>query len=128
MGILIDTSVIIDYLRRKDKLNSWFYQLSLKGDDLAISIITHAELYSGKSIYESSKNKKILDNIVSKLEVITLDLATSALGGQLRSKTNRDLFDCLIAATAIKNECRLATLNTKHFVDIKGLKIIKTSA
>ncbi len=125
MGILIDTSVIIDYLRRKDITNSWFYKLSLKTEPLSISIITHAELYSGRSVYKSPKNKKLLDDIISKLDVISLDLSISALAGRIKSKLNISLLDCLIGATAIKSDLRLATLNTKHFVGMKGLALVK---
>lgn len=125
MGILIDTSVIVDYLRRKDITNSWFYKISLKKEPLSISIITHAELYSGRSVYESPKNKKLLDDIVSKLDVISLDLSISALAGRIKSKLNLALLDCLIGATAIKNDHQLATLNTKHFIGMKGLDLVK---
>lgn len=125
MGILIDTSVVIDYLRQRNKIDSWFYKLSLSSDSLSISIITHAELYSGKSVQESPKNRKILNDIISRLDVIPLDLSISAMGGSIKSKTSLDLLDCLIAATAIKNEHRLATLNTKHFAGIKKLELLK---
>lgn len=125
MGILVDTSVIVDYLRRKDNTNSWFYKLSLKGNILYISIITHAELHSGKSVHQSPRHKKILDEIISKLSVIAIDLPTSALAGKIRAKTNRDLLDCFIGATAIKSGHSLATLNTKHFVGMKDLDLVK---
>lgn len=125
MGILIDTSVVIDYLRQRNKIDSWFYKLSLSSDSLSISIITHAELYSGKSVQESPKNRKILNDIISRLDVIPLDLSISAIGGSIKSKTSLDLLDCLIAATAIKNGHRLATLNAKHFAGIKKLEHLK---
>lgn len=125
MGILIDTSVIVDFLRRKDKKNTWFYKLSLDDDSLAISILTHAELYSGRSVYENPKNKRYLDSIISRLNIITLDLPISTLGARLKAKSNVDLLDCLIGATAMKGGYRLATLNIKHFREMKNLKLLK---
>ena len=125
MGILIDTSVIVDFLRQKDKKSSWFYRLSLNDDSLAISILTHAELYSGKSVYESQKNKRYLDSIISKLNVVTLDLPISTLGARLRAGSGVGLLDCLIGATAIRGGYSLATLNSKHFKEIKNLKLLK---
>lgn len=125
MGTLIDTSVIIDFLRRPNKKECWFYTLSLK-HSLAISIITHAELYSGKSIWKSSKNKKYLDTIISKLDIINLDIPISTLGGRIKSNLNTGLLDCIIAASAINNHLKLATLNTKDFQGIKNLKLLKS--
>jgi predicted nucleic acid-binding protein len=125
MGILIDTSIIVDFLRQKDKRGSWFYKLSHDNDSLAISILTHAELYSGKSVYESQKNKRYLDSIISRLNIVVLDLPISTLGARLRAKSGVDLLDCLIGATAIRGGYQLATLNSKHFKEMKNLKLLK---
>ncbi len=125
MDVLIDTSVIIDFLRRKDKTDSWFYKLSLGDSSLTISILTHAELYSGKSVYESPKNKRYLDAITSRLNIIALDLPISILGARLKAKSNAGLLDCLIGATAIRGGYSLATLNNKHFQEMKNLRLLK---
>src|SRR4051794_19745497 len=47
--LLIDTSVIIDFLRRQDKEQSLFYTLAREKYLLYISIISHTELFAGKA-------------------------------------------------------------------------------
>ena len=53
--VLLDISVIIDFLRRKKKEQTVLYLL-VEGDyDLSIFLITHTELYAGKSVWEKQR-------------------------------------------------------------------------
>jgi predicted nucleic acid-binding protein len=45
--ICLDTSVLIDYFRKKDKSISFFYELSLNYKLFAVSIITEYEILVG---------------------------------------------------------------------------------
>ncbi len=47
-SILVDTSVLIDYFRKKNKENSLLYKISLK-HSLAVSTITEFEFFVGLS-------------------------------------------------------------------------------
>ncbi len=47
--ICLDTSVIIDYYRKKDKAKTFFYQLTEKYERFAVSAITEFEIYQGSN-------------------------------------------------------------------------------
>jgi len=126
MKILIDTSVIIDYLRRKDKEYSFLYSLASSDNELFVSILTHSELYSGKSVWEKKEARKTMEEIVSGFTIINLTQEISITAGKIKAKYNMDLFDAIIAATAIKGGLSLATLNIKDFEKIQDLKFYST--
>lgn len=122
--ILLDTSVIIDFLRRPDKNKSLFFRLVKQKFHLYITLITYAELYSGKSVWQSKLAADELELIFSGLTILPLNTIISKLAGNLKAKYNIDLVDCLIAASAIENNLEFATFNIREFKQIKGLKII----
>lgn len=121
--ILVDTSVIIDYTRRQDKEKSLFVKLAYEKYGLYISIITHTELYAGKSVWEKREAQHALETLLSGLNIISMSEVISKKAGEIRAKQNIRFLDAIIAATAIANSLDLVTLNTKDFVGIKGLRL-----
>ncbi len=120
--LLLDTSVIIDFLRRKDKSGSLFYQVSEQ--DLYISIITHTELFAGKSIWENKEARNILSEVFSGTKIIPLTEDISEKAGYIRAHNqSNSLIDSIIAATSITSDCKIVTLNMKDFEQIKGIDI-----
>ena len=120
--LLLDTSVIIDFLRRKDKSGSLFYQVSEQ--DLYISIITHTELFAGKSIWENKEARNILSEVFSGTKIILLTEDISEKAGYIRAHNqSNSLIDSIIAATSITSDCKIVTLNMKDFEQIKGIDI-----
>lgn len=123
-NLLLDTSIIIDFLRRRDKKNSYLYKLSEEA--LSISIITHAELYAGKSVWEKKEARMELESLFSGLNILSLNTEISEIAGQIKAKNdNLSLLDCIIAATAIYFKFDLVTLNLKDFDGIANLKLFK---
>lgn len=120
--LLLDSSLIIDLLRRKNKEESLLYQL-LEQHNLYISIIVYAELYSGKSVWEHKDAGKELEDILQNIGIIPLDKIVSKKAGNIRAKEGVALLDAIIAATAISHKLDLATLNVKDFEKIKGIKL-----
>lgn len=121
--VLLDTCVIIDFLRIKDKKNSTLFKLANQENDLAISLISHTELYAGKSVWTNQSAQDSLKTILSGIEVINFNQKISRLAGKLRARNGIDLIDAIIAATAINYQLPLATLNNKHFSGITGLDL-----
>jgi len=122
---LIDTSVIIDFLRRKDKSKTWFYSLANSQKKLAVSIITHTELFAGKTVWQKPLAKRELTTLFKGLTLIPLTQKISQAAGKIRANSNLDLIDSIIAATTTSGKHSLATLNQKHFQKVKGLKLLK---
>lgn len=124
MNLLLDTSVIIDYLRFPKKPNSQILQVAKKYSDFYISDITLAEFYAGKQIWQSKEKMKQIESILEHLQNIPLNDKICRLAGQIRAQQDIALMDALIGATALTNELPVATLNTKDFAKIPGLKLI----
>ena len=124
--ILLDTSVLIEMFRVKDKMTTFFYRLSNDNEDFAISILTHYEIFRGSNNAQNTFWTNFLKNI----KVIPFDLTSSneaiRIYKFLKVQNQMvDLADLLIAATAIAHNLDLATLNLKHFSKIPNLHLLK---
>ena len=120
--ILVDTSIIIDCLRQKDRSKTVFIKLQQDQTKLFASIITHTECFSGKSIWEKKEAMEALQLLFSDMKILPLDEKISQKAGEIRAYSSNNLGDAVIAATAITHKLKLATLNMKDFEKIKGLK------
>jgi predicted nucleic acid-binding protein len=111
--LLIDTDVLIDYLR--DQADAVNYLEGLT-DPLLMSVITLAELYAG--VREGEERAK-LEEFVKAFELISVSSEIAQKGGLFRrdhfKRFNVGLADALIAATAESQQATLVTLNRKHF-------------
>ena len=70
------------------------------------------------------------ETFVSTFEILKFDEKAARIAGQIeKDLKGRGILisreDIFIAATAIVNNCALATLNVKDFSRIKGLKLVK---
>lgn len=120
---LLDTSVIIDYLRLQEKEKTVLFQLSALQTHLFISVLTYAELFAGTKVWESKQTMLSLESVLSGLTVLPLNLPTARLGGKIRSLYKIDIVDSMIAATALLNDLTLSTSNFKDFKKIDGLML-----
>lgn len=123
--ILVDTSILIDYFRKSDKINSKWITLFDEGYDFVISAITYYEIYSGATEAQLS----FWNEILRRIDVLPFDeraaKASVEINKELKKKSQQlAIADLFIAATAVSNNLSLATLNIKHFERIKNLEII----
>ena len=111
--LLIDTDVLIDYLRDYPDAVSY---VEAQQERLLISVVTVAELYAG---VREGEERSRLERFLRAFEIIPLDLRLAAQGGLYRRDYSRShnvgLADALIAATATQRQIPLVTLNRKHF-------------
>ena len=121
--VLLDTSILIDFLRRKSKSDSLFVKLLQQKYQLNISIVTHTELFSGKTIWENEKLHLEIETLCSGLHMLPLETEISKKAGKIRAQNNTTIIDAIIAATAINHGLSLVTLNLKDFEDIEGLRL-----
>jgi tRNA(fMet)-specific endonuclease VapC len=123
--ILLDTSVLIEFFRRKYKENSFFYQLAQKHQSFAISAITRMEILAGVN----QQQIDFWDTFFQKIEVLPFNTECanqSALLIKQLKATNQllEIPDIMIAGTAIAKQLPLATLNVKHFARMQGVLLI----
>lgn len=123
MKIVVDSSVIIDFLRQKDKKETVLFGLIEKGEELMLPMVVYAEIFAGKSVWQSKQAKKDILDLCLGMELVAMSAKQCQLAGKIRSETGLDLIDCLVAATALVKKMALLTLNKKHFICVKGLKL-----
>lgn len=124
--VLIDTSILIEFLRLKRK-KTVYEEILAKKYRPVISFITMAELWAGKSVWEKKDKAVLLENLLAGIEIIFPSLSTLKLSGKLRAKYRISLLDAFIAACAIEKKLPLSTLNVRDFKKIKGIKILEPS-
>ena len=118
--ILVDTNILIDYLRGRPDAIAWLEALE---ERTAISAISVLELYAG------ARGQRDERDIIALREQLTClpagEEITERAGAILRHYSMShgiDIPDAIIAATAEHHGLRLATLNVKHFPMFPKLK------
>ncbi|MBA4417992.1 MAG: hypothetical protein C0392_08800 [Syntrophus sp. (in: bacteria)] len=111
--ILIDTDVLINFLRGKEKARD-FLRSIVNESVICCSTITVAELYAGMRLHEAEKTAALLDG----LQIIDCNRQIAEKAGSYKTSIKNqklDLCDCIIAATAFISNAVLATGNDKHY-------------
>lgn len=115
MSALVDTSVLIDYLRG-DRGAAELLERERAAAPLHASEITRLEVLAGMRAAEETATRSLLSTLV--WHPVDADVAeeAGALGRRwLPSHHNIDGAELAIAATAIHGGSRLLTRNTRHF-------------
>ncbi len=123
--ICLDTPVLIDFYRKKNKENSFFFALTKKYSLFAVSVVTEYEIFVGSN----TEQDFYWDDFFRMLTVLpyTSDInkLTIKIVRQLKKKgITLDVPDLYIGSTALYNNFKLATLNKKHFELINNLILI----
>jgi predicted nucleic acid-binding protein len=112
-SVLIDTNVIIDYLRGKQAAITFINSLA---DQPATSVVVVAELYAG---VRDGRERTQLEALLRMTTIYSLSQTAAVQGGLFRRQYGKShnvgLEDSLIAATALAEGVTLVTLNGKHF-------------
>ena len=129
MGIVIDSDVLIDFLRGKEYAVSRIKELE-KTEELATTDINAFELYFGAyNSKEKEKNLTATKGLLGTLKLLHSQNKAMEAAGQLlahRKATGRllDIKDVLIAAITINEGYTLLTNNKSHFEGISGLLLL----
>jgi predicted nucleic acid-binding protein len=130
MGILIDTSILIDFERGLIDITP-----HIKGrekEEFFLSVITASELLHGifraKDSNIRSRRSAFVEGILERFSIIPIDITTSRIHSQLWANleshgTMIGLHDLWLAATCISNGYILVTSNLREFERVLGLKI-----
>jgi hypothetical protein len=120
MPILLDTNILIEFLRQIPPATAWFRSLDERPVMAAISLV---ELYAGVRNQREERDILALRHLVTCLPIVQ-EIAEDA-GSFMRhfhKSHGIDMPDAIIAATAEHHGLRLATLNVKHFPMFPKLK------
>jgi len=127
--ILIDTSVLIDALHKKQAALRKISELEESGGTLCTTQINVLELYKGA--YSPSRSENGLEKVKKLLEalvILQIDEDVYDMFGELSSELRRrgesiGDFDELIAAIALNHEAAIVSTDG-HFRRVPGLKVI----
>ena len=122
--ICVDTNLLVDYFRKKDKAETRLYRLSVQYDISVPSIVAYEFLRGQKSDVDS-----FLDELLANAVSLPFDLACAQKSAEIwqairSSGHSIEPEDLLIAATAMTWDYALATLNPKHFDFIPGIRLV----
>lgn len=123
--VLIDTSIVIEYLRSHNRAQTTFTKF-FNDNELYLSPISVFELFNGAT---SEAKKQDVENICQQVIVLDFSLETAKIASEiyldLRTKNKLIEFrDILIAATSLQYTLPIATLNKKHFERVEWLILL----
>lgn len=124
ISCVIDTDIVIDFLRRRDyarKLLEAWAETGL----LAISTLTHLEVYQGMKSSEEKATNIFLDGLTSvPVDVPVARRAGKILRGLRARGVTISMGDAIIAATALEANAPLLTNNVEHY-PFAELKVVR---
>lgn len=123
MTILLDTSVIIDGLRRRRGRREFLRAMLEQGHELACCAINVADVYSGMRPHEA----KMTAEFIADLQYVEISREAARQAGELRLEWQRkgktlSLPDAIIGAVALTQDLTLATDNVRDFAML-GLRL-----
>ena len=114
--ILVDTDVLIDFLRGREQAVSF---INLESDRIILSSIVVAELYAGARGGKGDTEQNTLERFLSMFRIVHVTAVIARLGGLYKRDYGRShgvsLADAVVAATATLENAALKTLNVKHY-------------
>jgi predicted nucleic acid-binding protein len=115
MSVLVDTSVLVDYLRGRQEAVELLEHQRVQAP-LHASEITRLEVLAGMRPPEEDATRKLLGTLIWHQVDTTVAEQAGVLGRRwLPSHHTIDSADLAIAATAMHNGLRLLTRNIRHF-------------
>ncbi|MBN2373666.1 PIN domain-containing protein [bacterium] len=123
-GVIIDTSVLIDFLNGSEKYSDQVIGLLEKNRAVITGIII-AELLQGIKNTEEEQTALELMSAIETLEISTgIWIKAGRISSSLRKKgINLPLTDIAIAALALEYNLHILTID-KHFGQIPGIRLL----
>lgn len=136
MGLVLDSSVVIDAERRGDNVKQLLEQIvASTGDQRAVlSSIGLTELvhgiYRADNLQIRGRRESFVRDLIGSVEVYPFTRETALLAGRIDGEQRSrgivvPFVDLLIGATALAVSYSLVTANARHFRLIPGLKVLQ---
>lgn len=128
--MIIDTDVLIDFLRNEEKAVRKITELRNNNEELKTTSINSFELMKGAFRAKNKNAALALSKLFSLIAIVDFDFQASEKAAKiyedLREKGELiDPLDLLIAAVVLSTDEVLLTRNLKHFKRINELKLIE---
>lgn len=128
MGILVDTSILIDLERSDIEVDLLF-----PGEELYLAAVSASELlhgvYRANSELRRKQRQDYVDAILTAIPILPFDLGVARVYAQVwadlvGSGLNIGAHDMQIAATALHYDMGVLTANVRHFSKIPDLRLV----
>ena len=115
VSCLVDTNIVIDFLRRRTYAQGLLRRWADEGS-LAVSALTHFEVYRGIREGEEDVTGALLDGLLTIDVNVPIARLAGRMLGRLRSNgVTVGVVDAVIAATAVGANVPLLTNNVSHY-------------
>ncbi len=129
MTYVLDTNIVIWYLRESPDVLKRFRNAVINGDMIVIPEPVHYEVKRGFHIQSAFKKERLYNELISpfgfsrvtKFNSKCWECAEYVYEELYRKKITIGELDIFIAAFCIEKDYTLVTNNIKHFVNINGL-------
>jgi tRNA(fMet)-specific endonuclease VapC len=130
MGVILDTSVLIEAERRKFEIDT--FTENREEEIFGLSVITVAELLHGVHRADSTrrrlKRSAYVEKVIELFPIYVFDISIGRIYAELWSDLSKKgiqigAHDLIIGSTALTLGFSVATVNIRHFEKIEGLKI-----
>ena len=120
--VVFASDMLIDHLRGLPQARNFLKQIEDENLVGYVSVITEAELASGRRAAITDKRERIqvLLRILRRV-IVNSEIAWTA--GEFRRKYGCRLMDALIASTAYHEKAKLMTRNLRHFEKIREITV-----
>jgi len=131
MAIIVDADVIIRGEKGTFDLNGWL--MSRPNDTFEVAAITIAELWHGieRAVApHRTKRQQYIEATLASLPVVPYTEQTAQIHARVWAELVTagkmiGYYDLIVAATALEHGSDVATFNTRHFQQVRGLNVIE---
>ena len=130
MGVILDTSVLIEAERRESEIQQ--FAESRAEEVFGLSVISVAELLHGvhraDSIKRRLKRSAFVEKVIELFPIYNFEISIARIYAELWSDMSKrgiqiGAHDLIIGSTALSLGFSVVTFNKRHFERIEGLKI-----
>jgi predicted nucleic acid-binding protein len=130
MGVVLDTSVLIETERRRFEIDK--FTENREDEIFGLSVITVAELLHGVHRADSTKRRlkrsAYVEKVIELFPVFVFEISIARIYSELGHDLSRKgiqigAHDLIIGSTALSLGFSVATYNMRHFEKIEGLEI-----
>ena len=125
--LCLDSNVLIQILRDDAEIMARLEEMR-KGHVFVTTTYNSFELYCGAFLKKAVRENERIESMLSKMEVFELNKNASKLAAKISAEQisrgrQSSPGDAIIAGICLENNCKLFTLNKKHFEKIPGLEL-----
>jgi predicted nucleic acid-binding protein len=123
--MILDSSIVIDYLRGRAAAMTFVNSLGSTGILRTHCVVVGEVLFGARNRSEQDDIDRFFSGFIVE-PIVSADCTTALdLLRQFRLSHNLSLPDAFIAATSLRLQVPVATLNDKHFSMIPGLSALR---